>query len=101
MFSATTTIGLVLLWDVDGGLTQIDKHLYSLEEWIKSEDLLACGIVNTGVIALATGVVSVGSCNGEVTSTILQTLMEKTEADTKDCYAKYLPLDIGICYLGK
>ena len=28
MLSATASIGLVLLWDVDGGLTQIDKYLY-------------------------------------------------------------------------
>ena len=32
-----------------GGLTQIDKYLYSKEDWIKSGALLACGIVNTGV----------------------------------------------------
>merc|ERR1712013_855904 len=145
MLSATASIGLVLLWDVDGGLTQIDKYLYSPEDWIKSGALLACGIVNTGVrnecdpalallsdyvlhssnvmrlgaifglglayagsnmevvgvTALATGLISVGSCNGEVTSTILQTLMGKTEADMKDSYAKYLPLGIGLCYLGK
>jgi len=163
MLSATASIGLLLLWDVDGGLTQIDKYLYSPEDWIKSGALLACGIVNTGVrnecdpalallsdyvlhssnvmrlgaifglglayagsnrqdviqlllpvfadsksnmevvgvTALATGLISVGSCNGEVTSTILQTLMEKTEADMKDSYAKYLPLGIGLCYLGK
>jgi len=163
MLSATASIGLVLLWDVDGGLTQIDKYLYSPEDWIKSGALLACGIVNTGVrnecdpalallsdyvlhssnvmrlgaifglglayagsnrqdviqlllpvfgdsksnmevvgvTALATGLISVGSCNGEVTSTILQTLMEKSEADMKDSYAKYLPLGIGLCYLGK
>ena len=163
MLSATASIGLVLLWDVDGGLTQIDKYLYSPEDWIKSGALLACGIVNTGVrnecdpalallsdyvlhssnvmrlgaifglglayagsnrsdviqlllpvfadsksnmevigvTALATGLIAVGSCNGEVTSTILQTLMEKAGADLKDSFAKYLPLGIGLCFLGK
>merc|ERR1719369_1492770 len=55
----------------------------------------------TSPLQLATGLISVGSCNGEVTSTILQTLMEKSEADMKDSYAKYLPLGIGLCYLGK
>ncbi len=35
MLSATATLGLVLLWDVDGGLTQIDKYLYSSEDYIK------------------------------------------------------------------
>jgi len=163
MLSATASIGLILLWDVDGGLTQIDKYLYSKEDWIKSGALLACGIVNTGVrnecdpalallsdyvlhssnvmrlgaiyglglayagsnrtdviqlllpvfadaksnmevigvASLAVGMIAVGSCNGDVTSTILQTLMEKSATDFKDCFAKYLPLGIGLCFLGK
>lgn len=49
MLSATASLGLILLWDVDGGLTQIDKYLYSSENFIKSGALLACGIVNSGV----------------------------------------------------
>ena len=40
MMSATATLGLVLLWDVDGGLTQIDKYLYSSEDYIKVLNLL-------------------------------------------------------------
>ena len=36
MMSATASIGLILLWDVDGGLTQIDKYLYSPEDHIKA-----------------------------------------------------------------
>ena len=35
MLSATASLGLVLLWDVEGGLTQIDKYLYSNEDSIK------------------------------------------------------------------
>ncbi len=35
MLSATASLGLVLLWDVEGGLTQIDKFLYSNEDYIK------------------------------------------------------------------
>ena len=35
MLSATASLGLVLLWDVEGGLTEIDKFLYSNEETIK------------------------------------------------------------------
>ncbi len=163
MLSATASIGLILLWDVDGGLTQIDKYLYSPEDYIKSGALLACGIVNTGVrnecdpalallsdyvlhdsmvmrtgavfglglayagsnradvighilkvfadsksnmeivgvAALSLGLIAVGSCNNDVTTTLLQTLMEKTETDLKDPFAKFLPLGIGLCYLGK
>lgn len=49
MFSAMASLGLILLWDVDGGLTPIDKYLYTSEDHIKGGALLACGIVNTGV----------------------------------------------------
>lgn len=49
MMSTTASLGLILLWDVDGGLTQIDKYLYSAEDHIKAGALLACGIVNSGV----------------------------------------------------
>ncbi|XP_046747338.1 26S proteasome non-ATPase regulatory subunit 2 [Diprion similis] len=163
MLSATASLGLVLLWDVDGGLTPIDKYLYSAEDYIKSGALLACGIVNCGVrnecdpalallsdyvlhssntmrvgaivglglayagsnreavlslltpvlsdpksswevvavAGLALGMVAVGSCNAYVTTAIMHTLMEKSEADLKDTYARFLPLGLGLCFLGK
>jgi 26S proteasome regulatory subunit N1 len=49
MMSATASLGMLLLWDIDGGLTPIDKYLYSAEDYIKSGALLACGMVNCGV----------------------------------------------------
>ncbi|VEN37832.1 unnamed protein product [Callosobruchus maculatus] len=163
MLSATASLGLVLLWDVDGGLVPIDKYLYSSEDHIKSGALLACGIVNCGVrnecdpalallsdyvlhntnimrigaivglglayvgsnreavlsllfpvfsdpksnmevigmTALACGMISVGSGNPQVTMTIMQTLMEKNETELKDTYARFLPLGLGLCHLGK
>lgn len=163
MLSATASLGLVLLWDVDGGLTPIDKYLYSSEDHIKSGALLACGIVNCGVrnecdpalallsdyvlhntnimrigaivglglayvgsnreavlslltpvfsdpksnmevigmSALACGMIAVGSGNAQVTTTIMQTLMEKSETELKDTYARFLPLGLGLCHLGK
>ena len=51
--------------------------------------------------ALACGMIAVGSCNGEVTSTILQTMMERSEADLKDTYSRYLGLGLALCYLGE
>ncbi|XP_078046761.1 regulatory particle non-ATPase 1 [Augochlora pura] len=163
MLSATASLGLVLLWDVDGGLTPIDKYLYSSEDYIKSGALLACGLVNCrvriecdpalallsdyvlhssntmrigaivglglayagsnreavlgllipvlsdpkssweviGVAGLALGMVAVGSCNAYVTTTIMHTLMDKSEADLRDTYARFLPLGLGLCFLGK
>uniref|UniRef100_A0A3P9MJH0 26S proteasome non-ATPase regulatory subunit 2 n=1 Tax=Oryzias latipes TaxID=8090 RepID=A0A3P9MJH0_ORYLA len=163
MLSAAASLGMILLWDVDGGLTQIDKYLYSSEDYIKSGALLACGIVNSGVrnecdpalallsdyvlhnsnvmrigaifglglayagsnredvlslllpvmgdskssmevvgvTALACGMIAVGSCNGDVTSTIVQTIMEKNEQELRDTYARWLPLGLGLNHLGK
>ncbi|KAG7237201.1 hypothetical protein INR49_032699 [Caranx melampygus] len=160
MLSAAASLGMILLWDVDGGLTQIDKYLYSSEDYIKSGALLACGIVNSGVrnecdpalallsdyvlhnsnvmrigaifglglayagsnredvlsllllswetpnqvvgvTALACGMIAVGSCNGDVTSTIVQTIMEKNDQELKDTYARWLPLGLGLNHLGK
>ena len=46
IMSTTATLGLISLWDVEVGLTQIDKYLYSNDEFVKAGALLACGIVN-------------------------------------------------------
>lgn len=51
--------------------------------------------------ALACGMIAVGSCNGDVTSTILQTIMEKSETELKDTYARWLPLGLGLNHLGE
>ena len=53
-----------------------------------------------GMTALACGMIAVGSCNGDVTSTILQALLEKTETELKDTHAIYLALGLGLTYLG-
>ncbi len=163
MFSATASLGLILLWDVDGGLAQIDKYLYSKEDNIKAGALLACGIVNSGVrndcdpalalladyvtnpsmtirigsiiglglayagsnradllstllpvlndpksnidvigaTALSCGLIAVGSSNSEVTTSIIQILIEKTDLDVKDYFARFLPFALGLCILSK
>ncbi|KAJ7145355.1 armadillo-type protein [Mycena crocata] len=52
---------------------------------------------------LSLGFIFVGSENGEITSTILQTLMEKAErADTglDEKWAKFMALGLGLLYLG-
>ncbi|XP_055543393.1 26S proteasome non-ATPase regulatory subunit 2 [Wyeomyia smithii] len=166
MLSATASLGLILLWDVDGGLTPIDKYLYSNEDYIKSGALLACGIVNCGVrnevdpalallsdyvlhqnstmrigailglglayagsnrsvvleligsvfsserrtgstmevmgiAALSLGMIAVGSCNSEVSEVLLQTIMDRSELELKDTYARFLPVGLGFVYLGR
>lgn len=163
MLSATASLGLLMLWDVDGGLATIDKYLYAPEDNIKAGALLACGIVSCGVkndcdpafallhehvegksipsrigaivglglayagsnrndiinvlipvlhdesstselrglAALSCGLIAVGSANGDVTSNVAQVLIEKTDIKVSDPFARFLPLALGLCYLGK
>lgn len=163
MLSATASLGLLMLWDVDSGLAAIDKYLYASEDNIKAGALLACGIVSCGVkndcdpafallhehvegksipsrigaivglglayagsnrddiinvltpvlhdpsstselrglAALSCGLIAVGSANGEVTSNVAQVLIEKTDLKVSDPFARFLPLALGLCYLGK
>jgi len=51
--------------------------------------------------AIACGLVSIGTCNGDVTSTILQTMMERSETEVKDTNARNLALGLGLTFLGK
>ncbi len=40
---------MLLLWDLDGGLTKIDTYLLSEQDNIKAGALMAIGIVNSQV----------------------------------------------------
>uniref|UniRef100_A0A061RYU3 26S proteasome non-ATPase regulatory subunit 2 homolog n=1 Tax=Tetraselmis sp. GSL018 TaxID=582737 RepID=A0A061RYU3_9CHLO len=47
--SAAASLGMVTLWDVEGGLTQIDKYMYVSDQHVVAGALLAVGIVNSCV----------------------------------------------------
>jgi 26S proteasome regulatory subunit N1 len=49
MMAAAASLGSILLWNVEEGLTQIDKFLYSSEDYIKAGAALAVGILSSGV----------------------------------------------------
>jgi 26S proteasome regulatory subunit N1 len=162
MLSATASIGLVLLWDVEGGLTEIDKFLYSNDESIKAGALLACGIVNCGVsnecdpalallsdyvkhksvnlrltatmglglayagsaredvlvavspgmdsdlspdvvglTALSLGLIAVGTGHGELTESLVQTLLDREGTEVTSTWNRFLALGLALVYLGR
>lgn len=163
MLSAAASLGLIQLWDVEGGLEVIDKYLYSEDDNIKAGALLAIGLVNAGVrnesdpalallsenvnaekailrsaaimglgiayageprdellelllplvsdtsvtveisalAALSLGLVFCGTAHGDLTSTILQTLMEREDAELKDPFARFFGISLGLLFLGK
>ena len=54
-----------------------------------------------GFAALALGLVFAGSCHADSSEAILQSLMMRTEAELSEPYAKFLPVALGLLYLGK
>ncbi len=44
MLSAAASLGMILQWNVDEGLSQIDKYLYSPEDHVRAGALLAVGM---------------------------------------------------------
>ncbi|TQS37158.1 hypothetical protein Golomagni_02378 [Golovinomyces magnicellulatus] len=49
MMSTMASMGMLFLWDVEGGLDKIDKYTYAPEEQIVAGCQLAIGIINSGV----------------------------------------------------
>lgn len=44
--AATASLGLISLWDVEGGLPAIDKYLYSTDQYVVAGALMAIGILS-------------------------------------------------------
>lgn len=55
----------------------------------------------SSLAALALGMVFVGTCHGDITSTILQTMMEREDSQLKDTWSRFMGLGLGLLYLGK
>jgi len=49
MLAAAASLGMILLWDIDEGLTQIDKYMEAGDENIEAGSYIAMGIVNSGI----------------------------------------------------
>ncbi|KAF3444073.1 hypothetical protein FNV43_RR13763 [Rhamnella rubrinervis] len=47
--SAAASLGMILLWDVDSGLAQIDKYFHSNDNHVIAGALLGVGIVNCNI----------------------------------------------------
>lgn len=161
--SAAASLGMILLWDVDSGLAQIDKYFHSTDTHVIAGALLGVGIVNCGIknecdpalallaeyidkedpsirigaimglglayagsqneqirskltpilgdskasldvlafTAISLGLVYVGSCNEEIAQAIIFALMERSESELGEPFARLLPLGLGLLYLGK
>ncbi|KAK6919638.1 RPN1, N-terminal [Dillenia turbinata] len=161
--SAAASLGMILLWDVDSGLAQIDKYFHSNDNHVIAGALLGVGIVNCSIkndcdpalallgdyldredpsirigaimglgvayagtqnevvrhklipilgdakapldviafTAISLGLVYVGSCNEDIAQAIIFALMERSESELGEPLTRFLPLGLGLLYLGK
>ncbi|KAL6529590.1 26S proteasome non-ATPase regulatory subunit 2 A [Orobanche gracilis] len=161
--SAAASLGLILLWDVDSGLAQLDKYFHSTDAHVTAGALLGVGIVNCTVwnacdpalallpeyvdkddssirigalmglglayagtkdvqlrclimpvlgdgkspldviafAAISLALVFVGSCNEDIAQAIIFALMDRSELELEDPLVRFLPLALGLLYLGK
>ncbi|KAJ1939671.1 proteasome regulatory particle base subunit, partial [Linderina pennispora] len=164
MLSASASLGMIMLWDVEVGLNQIDKYLYTTDNYIKAGAILAIGMLTSAVhdetdsakallseylteennpaivklaaitglgmayagtnredilelllplagdtditvdlssvAALSAGLVCIGTCHGEVASTILQALMERMDTELNHKYARFMILGLALLFMG-
>ncbi|KAJ2726128.1 proteasome regulatory particle base subunit [Coemansia sp. Benny D115] len=54
----------------------------------------------SSIAALSAGLVCIGSGNSEVSSVILQSMMEHADTDLNHKYARFMALGLGLLYLG-
>lgn len=85
-------IGLALAY---GGSARADV-IEAILPLISHEDIAVAALA-----ALAVGHVFVGTCNGELASAILQTMMERDAEQLSKPIARFLALALALIYLGK
>eukprot|EP00566_Odontella_aurita_P002490 CAMPEP_0113572108 /NCGR_PEP_ID=MMETSP0015_2-20120614/25918_1 /TAXON_ID=2838 /ORGANISM="Odontella" /LENGTH=932 /DNA_ID=CAMNT_0000475117 /DNA_START=74 /DNA_END=2872 /DNA_ORIENTATION=+ /assembly_acc=CAM_ASM_000160 len=126
MMSAAASLGSILLWNVEEGLTQIDKFLYSSEDYVKAGAALAVGILSSGVkndadpaLALLTehvegdnhtmkcaactglGIAYAGSAREEVMDLLLPVVESSEGGATNMLEVSLAGLALGMIYAGK
>lgn len=164
MLSAAASLGMILQWNVEGGLNEIDRFFHNTDDYIKAGGCLALGILSSGVrnesdpaIALLTeyleynnhnvracaisglgiaytnsqrmelkdilfpilsntdnaniievsfaslslGLIFIGTCDEDISTTIAQRLMEATTEELNHTMSRFLILGLGLLFLGK
>uniref|UniRef100_A0A7S2R9L3 26S proteasome non-ATPase regulatory subunit 2 homolog n=2 Tax=Rhizochromulina marina TaxID=1034831 RepID=A0A7S2R9L3_9STRA len=164
MMSAAASLGMIYLWNLEEGLVQLDKYLYTKDDYIKAGAVLGIGIVGGGVrnesdpqiallpdftasdapaivrraactafgiafagsaradvleylmpivqsedsdiqtaalAALALGQIYVGTCDEDVSSSLVQRLMECSDEEFEHPACRFLCLALGLLFLGR
>lgn len=85
MMSATASVGLILLWDLEVGFSAIDKYSYNNQEYLRAGAMLATGIVSSGI-----------SSELDASLGLLSELVDHKDRHVKNCAI----MGLGISYAG-
>jgi len=85
MLSATASLGLVMMWNIDEGLNQYDPFLHHGEPYVRAGTLLGIGVMSSGVRNESDAAIAV--------------LSEHLE-DKHDCIRQAVASGLGIAYAG-
>ena len=80
---------MILQWNVDEGMVQIDKYLYSENDYIKAGALLAFGLNNSGV-----------SDESDPVFAVLEPFLKETSGKSSDWVKICASLGLGTAYSG-
>lgn len=86
MQAAAASLGMLLLWDIDEGLSQIDKYMEASDDYIVSGSYMAIGIVNSGIKNELDPVVAI--------------LLEKLETSNKQVHKIGALMGLSFAYAG-
>ncbi len=86
MLAAATSLGMVLLWDIDEGLAQIDKYMEESDEYIVAGSYIAIGLVNSGI--------------KNPNDPVFAILLEKLETATRQVHKIGALIGLSLAYAG-
>lgn len=88
MFGSTHLSFIHMIWQIRSKLSPI------LNDAKAPLDVIA-------FTAISLGLIYVGSCNEEVAQAIIFALMDRSELELQEPLTRFLPLGLGLLYLGK
>lgn len=122
MMSAAASLGMLYMWNQDEGLSELDKYMYSGEDYIKGGALLGIGIVNASLrtdtdaafallsehvegskrdvrigAVLGLGIAYAGTCHEEVNELLVPILVD---ADQSIEIVSFAALTLGLVFVG-
>lgn len=86
MEAAAASLGMILLWDIEEGISQLDKYMESGDDWIIAGSYLGIGIVSSGI--------------KDENDPVFAILLEKLESSTKQIHKIGALMGLSIAYAG-